>query len=166
MDRNDSLAPDFLDFITCLNARKVEFVLIGGYAVGVHGVIRATGDIDFLYRRTEANVRRLCEAMEEFGAPSNVIDFETLMAPATISMLGRPPYRIDLLGEIDGVSFEQVWTGSTEIVLDGEPMRVIGLAELRANKAATGRAKDREDLRKLPKVAGSEAQAGHRIRNE
>lgn len=157
MGPNDSLAADFLDFITCLNVRKVKFVLIGGYAVGVHGAVRATGDIDFLYRRTEANVRRLCEAMDDFGAPTNVIDFDTLMTPSTITMFGQPPYRIDLLGEIDGVSFEQVWTGTTGIVLDGEPVRVIGLAELRANKAATGRDKDREDLRKLPKVGGPEA---------
>ncbi|MEO6864387.1 MAG: nucleotidyltransferase [Gemmatimonadaceae bacterium] len=152
VESNDRLVPDFLDFVICLNVRKVEFVLVGGYAVGVHGFVRATGDIDFFYRRTEANVRRLCVAMEDFGAPSNVIDFETLMTPATISMFGRPPYRIDLLGDIDGVSFDQVWTGCTEIVLDGEQLRVIGLAELRANKMATGRKKDREDLRKLPNV--------------
>lgn len=62
---NDALSPDFLDFIVSLNEHKVVFVLVGGYALGVHGVVRATGDIDFLYRRTKQNVRRLCTAMLE-----------------------------------------------------------------------------------------------------
>ena len=66
-EANDALSPDFLDFIVCLNKRRVKVALVGGYALGVHGVIRATGDIDFLYRRTKANVLRLCSAMEDFG---------------------------------------------------------------------------------------------------
>jgi len=66
---NSALSPDFLDFIACLNEGDVDFVLVGGYALAFHGVIRATGDIDFVYRRTKKNVRRLCATMEDFGAP-------------------------------------------------------------------------------------------------
>jgi hypothetical protein len=146
---NDSLAPDFLDFVICLNAHDVDYVLVGGYALGVHGVVRATGDIDFLYRRAPENVRRLCEAMEEFGAPPVVIDYDVLMMPDRVTMFGSPPYRIDLLSDISGVTFEQVWAGCLQIEVQGQLMRVIGPEELRLNKAATGRRKDADDLRKL-----------------
>jgi predicted nucleotidyltransferase len=146
---NDSLAPDFLDFIASLNEHRVDFVLIGGYALGVHGVIRATSDIDFLYRRTKAVVRRLCAAMDSFGAPSEVIDEVALMTPEIVTQFGVPPYRIDLLNAIDGVTFEEVWAGATTITVQGQPLRVIGVKELRTNKAAAGRRKDVEDVRKL-----------------
>ena len=147
---NDALSADFRDFITALSGRQVEFVLVGGYAVGAYGVIRATADIDFLYRRTPANVARLCDALRDFGAPRNVVDAESLLTPDTVVMFGSPPHRIDLLGDISGVDFEAVWSGSRRIVLDGLPLQLIGLAELRRNKAATGRAKDKADLRQLP----------------
>lgn len=157
---NDSFAPDFLDFIACLNEGGVEFVLVGGYAVGVHGVVRATADLDILYRRTEDNVGRLCRALEEFGAPAQLIDPDALLAPDTVTMFGAPPLRIDLLGDISGVSFEQVWVGCVDIVLEDQPLRVIGLAELRANKAATGRPRDIDDLRRLAVAARTRPKPG------
>ena len=146
---NDALAVDFLDFIACLNERDVDFVLVGGYALGVHGVVRATADIDLLFRRTRKTVRRLCDAMHDFGAPAEVIDEEALMTPETVTQFGRPPHRIDLLSAIDGVGFAEVWKGAMTIVLGGQRIRVIGLDELRRNKTAAGRPKDLEDLRRL-----------------
>lgn len=148
---NNVLSPDFLDFITCLNEHGVDFVLVGGYALAIHGVVRATGDIDFLYRRTRAMVHRLCAAMEEFGAPTDVIDEDALLTPEIVTQFGQPPHRIDLLNEIDGVTFKKVWAGATVLTIQGQTMRVIGLAELRANKASTGRPKDAEDVRRLTK---------------
>jgi predicted nucleotidyltransferase len=146
---NDTLSPDFLDFIVALNEQKVDFVLVGGYALGVHGIVRATGDIDFLYRATNANVRRLCNAMIDFGAPPEVIDEETLLEPRIVTQFGQPPYRIDLLNAIDGVTFAEVWRGADVTSLQGQEVRVIGLKELKANKSATGRKKDKEDVRRL-----------------
>jgi len=146
---DDTLSPDFLDFIVSLNLHGVDSVLVGGYAMGVHGVVRATGDIDFLYRATKRNVRRLCNAMIDFGAPPEIIDEETLLQPGIVTQFGQPPYRIDLLNEIDGVSFAQVWQGAELTSLEGQEVRVIGLKELKANKSATGRKKDREDVRRL-----------------
>lgn len=146
---NDALSPDFLDFITCLKIRRVDFVLVGGYALGLHGVIRATGDIDFLYRRTRVTVRRLCAAMEDFGAPPVVINPDALLRPEMVTQFGQPPYRIDLLSTIDGVTFKEVWDGATKAVIDGQSIRVIGRRELQKNKEATGRKKDTEDARKL-----------------
>lgn len=148
-EKNDVLSPDFLDFIMYLDRRRVDYVLVGGYALAIYGVVRATGDIDFLYRRTKSNVRRLCAALEEFGAPPLVIDENALQTPHTVTQFGKPPYRIDLLNSIDGVTFEQVWKGATHTMIGDQDVKVIGLTELRANKSATGRKKDMDDVRKL-----------------
>lgn len=151
---NAALADDFRDCIACLNAHQVHFVLVGGYAVGWHGVVRATGDIDFLYEQTEDNVRRLCDALQDFGAPEHVIDPEFLLSPDAVTQIGLEPFRIDLLAAITGVTFDEVRAGAVEIELEGQRLLVIGINELRANKRATGRAKDRDDLRRLAAAEG------------
>ena len=148
-ESNRGLSPDFQDFVVSLNEHQVAFVLVGGYALAVHGVIRATGDIDFLYRRTKRNVHALMAAMNAFGAPPNVVDEKALMTTGIVTQFGQSPHRIDLLNEIDGVTFPEVWNGATTATVDGQRMRVIGLRELRKNKGATGRRKDQEDLRRL-----------------
>lgn len=150
-----ALSPDFLDFIVTLIENKVDVVLVGGYALAVHGVIRATGDIDFLYRCTPANVSRLCAALREFGAPENIIDEQALLQPDIVTQFGQPPHRIDLLNAIDGVTFEEVWKGAERTDIDGNRVRVIGHRELERNKAATGRKKDLSDIRALKARPGS-----------
>ena len=148
----DRFGVDFLDFIAEMNAQRVDYVLVGGYAVGVHGVVRATANIDFLYRSTPSNVARLCSALIEFGAPDVIVNPDDLLKPDMVSAFGPPPHRIDLLSSITGVSFNAVWTSSMLVDIAGQSVRVIGLAALRKNKAATGRTKDREDLRLLRKA--------------
>lgn len=147
--QNDGLPPDFADFIATLTKYRVDCVLIGGYALGIHGVVRATGDIDFLYRATRANVRRLCNALAEFGAPQNVMDEAALLTPETITHFGQPPLRIDLFNDIDGVTFKEVWKGASIVTAGVSKIRVIGRAELLANKLATGRPRDLDDARNL-----------------
>ncbi|MCU0636345.1 MAG: hypothetical protein MUE41_15870 [Gemmatimonadaceae bacterium] len=149
---HDVLGADVRDFIAAMNARRVEFVLVGGYAVGAYGVIRATSDIDFLYRRTRKNVQRLCQALHDFGAPPDIIDAPALLAPDAVVMFGSPPQRIDLLGDISGVDFDTVWASTLVVELDTVTLRIIGLADLRKNKAASGRSKDKADLKLLPKA--------------
>ena len=144
-----ALAGDFADCIAVLNAHGVEFILVGGFAVGWHGVVRATGDIDFLYEQTPKNVKRLCNALEEFGAPAHLIDADFLLSRNAVTQIGNEPFRIDLLSSISGVSFEKVRAGAVETSIAGQRMLIIGLEELRVNKRATGRVKDREDLRRL-----------------
>ena len=144
-----AFSEDFRDFIDVLRTHHVDAVLVGGYALGVHGVIRATGDMDFLYRRTRKNVERLVAAMNEFGAPAEVVDADALMAADSVSQFGEPPHRIDLLSGIDGVTYAEVSRGAVTAKIGGRALRVIGLAELMKNKAATGREKDEDDLRRL-----------------
>ncbi len=146
---NAALSPDFLDFIACLDEQHVDFVLVGAYALGLHGVVRATGDLDILYRRSRANVRRLLAAMQEFGAPAEVIDQQALLTPDIVTQFGQPPFRIDLINAIDGVTFAEVWKGAVAVAIARRQVRVIGLDELRKNKRATGRKKDKDDLRRL-----------------
>jgi predicted nucleotidyltransferase len=153
----DPLSPHFVDFIACLNERAVEYLLVGGYALGAHGVVRATRDIDFFYRPTVRNVDALCAALVDFGAPSSVIDKDSLLNPAIVTQFGQSPHRIDLMGEISGVTFAEAWKGSLEATLSGVTLRVIGLEELRRNKAATGRGKDADDLKKLRRRRGPKA---------
>lgn len=148
---NEAFSPDFLDFMKCLGTHRVDCVLVGGYALGVHGVIRATVDIDFLYRRTETNVHRLHAALLEFCAPPQVLDIDVLMTPNIVTQFGQPPLRIDLLNDIDGVSFDEVWDGAIVRTMGDQPLRVIGLAELIRNKESTRRARDRDDAQRLRK---------------
>lgn len=124
-------------------------MLVGGYAVGWHGVVRATGDIDFLYQQTDDNVERLCSALRAFGAPGHLIDPEFLMSANAETQIGHEPLRIDLLAAITGVAFDEVRAGVNEAELEGQRMLVIGIRELRANKRATGRPRDHDDLRRL-----------------
>lgn len=141
---------DFLDFIQALNASGVEYLLVGGYAVGIHGHVRATSDIDFLYRPTPENVARLVEALRHFGAPPDVIDPTHLATPDSVTAFGVPPTRIDLLATISGLTFDQATAGALQIEVAGESLPIIGLAALRANKQASGRERDLDDLRRLP----------------
>lgn len=151
---------DFLDFIRALNAHAVEFMLVGGYAVGMYGHVRATTDIDFFYRCTTENVQRLMRAMAMFGAPAGLIDAKHLAMADAVTQLGAPPIRIDLLSSISGVTFEEAATDTVIVVIAGETLPVIGIAALRANKQATQRRKDREDLRNLPTTPGRKHRPG------
>ncbi|MBL0939262.1 MAG: nucleotidyltransferase [Gemmatimonadaceae bacterium] len=141
---------DFRDFIANLNEAGVEYVLVGGYAVGAYGYVRATSDIDFFYHQTKENIERLIEALRKFGAPEALIDASHLGRPAAMTALGAPPTQIELLAEISGVTFAEATRDALILDIDGEPLRIIGLAALRANKQASGRRKDRDDLQHLP----------------
>ncbi len=140
---------DFVDFVHAMNTRGVEYLLVGGYAVGVYGHVRATVDIDFFYRRTSENVTRLLAALQDFGAPPVTLDRSHLEMPDAVTAFGEPPMRIDLLSEICGVSFDAAQVESMEARVAGEAVPVIGLAALLANKRASGRRKDLDDLAHL-----------------
>ena len=148
-DDNLALPRDFRDFVRLLQAHGVEFVLVGAYAVGAHGRVRATGDIDFLYRASAGYVQRLCDAMRAFGAPANLIDPEFLQSGGSVTQIGNAPRRIDLLESISGVTFDAVWSRAIQSGIDGETMPVISFEDLLVNKRSTGRKKDIQDAKFL-----------------
>jgi predicted nucleotidyltransferase len=149
------LFPDFREMLYALSEAKVEFLLVGAHAVGIHGITRATEDIDFFVRPSSENAVRLWHALTMFGAPLSELSLDDFTTPDVVYQVGVPPVRIDIMTSISGVDFVTAWANRVEMQYDGLIIPVIGLKELIANKAASGRPKDAIDL-KLLKDASSE----------
>jgi Nucleotidyl transferase AbiEii toxin, Type IV TA system len=140
------LSRDWTEFLSVLIARRVRFVLVGGHAVAGHGEPRLTEDLDLFVEPTTANAKRLREALEDFGFGAVAPDVEELATPDKIFMLGRKPWRIDILTGIDGVTFREVWSTKVEADFAVSPLFVIGREALLANKRAAARDKDLLDV--------------------
>lgn len=147
----NSLDQDFKEFIELLNAHKVRYMVVGGYAVAYHGYLRFTGDIDVWVEVSSANAALLVQVMRDFGFGS-MYQEPDFLAPGGIIQLGVAPVRIDILNEIDGVTFADSYAACEPSIWDGVSVNFISLADLRKNKASTGRRKDAADLRNLNKV--------------
>ncbi|MBL9175145.1 MAG: hypothetical protein JNL10_16520 [Verrucomicrobiales bacterium] len=153
----DHFSADTRSFLALLHRHRVRYVIVGGEAVIFHGYARYTGDVDFLYDRSEANVRALYAALTEFwdGDIPGIHAPDELLEEAIVIQFGRPPNRIDLLSSIDGAGFEEAW--NTRVIVeiaaepDEKPVPVfnLGLETLLKNKAAAARPKDLDDLRYL-----------------
>lgn len=154
------LPDDFRDCIRAMHLHGVEFVLVGAHALGVHGIVRATGDIDLLYRQTPSNVASLCAALRDFGAPPALIDPVFMQSRDAIVQIGLPPLRIDLLAAISGVPFDEAWSGALRVRYATHELRVLGIRELLANKRASGRPKDLDDVRRLETKVRRDGPAG------
>jgi len=143
---------NFLEFIECLNKRGAKYVLIGGYAVVLNGHSRSTGDIDFFIERTEDNIDKVLQAIEDFGFGGIGFTREDLMDEGSIVQMGVPPLRIDILSSLPGVRFEEVWENANEYEEEGIKLKVININHLIANKLAVGRDKDKADVTALQKI--------------
>jgi predicted nucleotidyltransferase len=143
------LQKDLREFVELLLSRSVEFVVVGGHAVAFHGYARLTDDVDLFVRPTLENGARLVSSLEEFGFGSIGVTAETFTHPDRVIQLGRPPNRIDLLTNIYGVTFDEVWSSRVAADLDGLKVFMIGRDALIKNKRATGRAQDIADVEKL-----------------
>ena len=147
---NQMLPDDFKEFLKLLNDRKVEYLLIGGYAVGYHGYPRTTADIDVWVAISKENAEKLIEVFSAFGIPSDQVNTSLFMTPGNIVRMGVAPIRIEVLNEIDGVEFHDCLSRSSTEEMDGILVNLISLTDLRANKLASGRYKDLDDLEHLP----------------
>lgn len=145
------LNKDLHEFLGLLNANKVEYLIVGAFAVAYHGFPRYTADLDVLIRPTQENADRILRAMSQFGFASLGITAADLQTPQSIIQLGVKPNRIDLLTAISGVSFDEAWFTRKEAELDGISTQYIGLAALLRNKESTGRARDLGDAEELRK---------------
>ncbi|MEW6743603.1 MAG: hypothetical protein AB1486_12675 [Planctomycetota bacterium] len=137
---------DFVDMLSALSAAGAEYLVVGAHAMAVHGLPRATGDLDIWVRPTTENARKVFRALAEFGAPLGDLTVEDLGTPALVFQIGVPPCRIDIMTEIDGVTFEQAWQGSTTVTLSNLSVPVLGRRELLINKRASRRPKDLADI--------------------
>jgi len=133
-----------------LNSNRVEYLLIGGYAVGIHGHIRATNDLDVWVNISPENAARIDRSLREFGFASAGLTPGLFLEPNNVVRMGVPPIRIEILTSVSGVEFESCYAEKEMIRIEDVVVPVISLARLRQNKAASARAKDLADLENLP----------------
>lgn len=146
------LPPDFSDFLNLLARHEVAYLLIGGYAVGFHGYVRTTMDMDVWIRVDPENAAKMARVLVDFGFAENAVSPELFLDPGVVRM-GVPPLRLEVLKEISGVDFDDCYPERVTTVVDGLEIQLIGLAKLRLNKKASGRAKDLADLEQLPDIS-------------
>jgi hypothetical protein len=149
------LNPDWTQFLSAMIARGVRFVLVGGHAVAAHGEPRLTEDLDVFVEPTPRNAGRLREALVDFGFGTVAPPAEDLAIADRIFMLGRKPWRIDILTGIDGVTFPEAWASRVKAEFVRAPLFVIGRQALLANKRAAGRDKDLLDITLLERHSRS-----------
>lgn len=143
--------PDFIDFLSALLEAEARFLVVGAHALAVHGVPRATGDIDIWIERSPKNAARVWRAFEEFGAPAVTLGVkpEDLERPDIVIQIGLPPRRIDVLTDVSGLEFDDAWRGRIVHRVGQLDVPFLGRDALIRNKRATGRFKDMGDLEAL-----------------
>ncbi len=145
------LPQDFLEFIQLLNKHRVEYVIIGGYAVAIYGYVRYTGDIDFFIAISAENAERMVAVFNRFGLMQPDINTGLFMEPGKILRIGAEPMRLEVLNQISGVTFDACYQNRREVSIDGTTVNFVGYAELLKNKQAAGREKDLADAAELQK---------------
>lgn len=143
------LPRDFKDFLELLKSHQVEYLLIGGYAVGYYGYPRATGDMDIWIAIHPRNAARVVAALKEFGFDVPNLSVNLFLQENKITRMGIPPMRIEILTTISGVSFAECYAKRTTTIIDGIEINLISLPDLKINKKASGRFKDLSDLANL-----------------
>ena len=142
------LPPDFREFLQLLGSHKIRYLLVSGYAVGYYGYPQATADMDIWVATDAENVARLLAALGEFGFAG--VDAGLFAKEQQVIRMGVPPLRIELLTGVSGVEFESCYSQRSLVNLGGVEVSLIGLEDLKINKAASGRHKDLNDLEHLP----------------
>ena len=146
------LHPDWKEFFDLLQSRKVDFVIVGAWALAAHGKPRSTGDIDILIRPSLDSARRLIDVLSNFGFGSLEVTAEQLSIPDRRLVIGNPPFQIDIMTGISGVAFDQIWQNKVELALAGIRLPFIGINEYMQNKRAAGRPKDLADLHEMEQI--------------
>ncbi len=142
---------DFRDILAELLAARARFLVVGAHAMAVHGVPRATGDLDLWIDSREENAHRVWTALMRFGAPVEAlgVSLGDLMNPGMIIQIGLPPRRIDVMTSVTGLAFENAWTTRVTHEVDHLQVPFVGRDALLKNKLATGRPKDLADINVL-----------------
>ena len=156
---------DFLDLFRLLNQHGAKYLLVGGYAVVLHGHNRFTGDLDVFIQRTRENAEAVCAAYHEFGLGRGEVTAKDFLEDRRLIRAGFEPMRLEILNRISGVTFDDCYSNRMEVEIDSVRIMVIGRDDLIANKLASGRDKDLLDVRKLTKGAVSKRGPG-RPRNK
>ena len=145
------MTDDFGDVLREFVAHQVIVLVVWAHALAVHGVPRATGDLDVLVQANPATAARVVAALASFGAPIDDLGIsrDDFVRPDVVAQLGLPPYRIDILTSISGVEFDAAWDDRVDGNVAGVDVPVLGRASFRKNKRASGRPQDLADLHAL-----------------
>ena len=144
-----NLQKDLKEFVASLNAKRVEFLVVGAHALAYHGHPRFTGDLDIALARSEENAVKVIEALHDFGFSDLSISLDDFQQEDRIVQLGVAPNRIDLHTSLSGITFEEAWADRIEAQLGDLPVHMISRSHLIANKRATGRPQDLADIASL-----------------
>jgi hypothetical protein len=144
-----ALDKDWQDFLAALETHGVEYMLVGGIALGIYGHVRYTKDLDVWFRGTEANAEKLIAALRSFGFHDLTAAPSAFCKPRAMLVLGKAPNAIELINFADGVNFEACYPRRIIVPLGGIHVAVIGLNDLRINKQSVGRLQDLADLEHL-----------------
>lgn len=140
---------DFVDLLRAFIAAEVRFLIVGAYALALHGRPRATGDLDVWVEPTALNADRVMRGLASFGAPVAEISAADLARPGVVYQIGVPPGRIDILTELTGLTFAEAWPDRLARPFGDVTVPFIGRASFIRNKRATGRPKDIGDIEGL-----------------
>jgi hypothetical protein len=143
------LPKDLKDLLLAFNDQHVRYLIVGGYAFGVHAEPRATKDLDIFISPDAENSEAVFRALTQYGAPLQGLSPQDFMDGSAFQ-IGQPPARVDLLQQIDGVTFDEAWSHRIEGMIEGEvPAAVISRDDLIRNKLVSGREQDLLDVKKL-----------------
>lgn len=140
---------DFEEFLRLLSQESTEFLIIGGYAVAFHGYARATDDLDVFFRNADDNITRLRSALDLFGLPTTEEQAREFSDPGSIIRLGFAPFRIEMMNDISGITFEEAWGQRIAGQFGEVDVFFISLPDLLTNKRASARPKDLSDIDEL-----------------
>ena len=144
---------DLKDLLRAFNEHGVKYLVVGGYAFGVHAEPRATKDLDLLVRSDQGNSAAVYRALTQYGTPLDELSPQDFVDGSAFQV-GQPPARVEILQRIDGVTFDEAWQNRIEGLLDGEvKVNVISKDDLIRNKLASGREQDLLDVKKLRSAA-------------
>jgi hypothetical protein len=142
----ETIHQDWIEFLNALLSENTKFLLIGAHALAFHVEARLTEDLDVFVEPSPENARRVLAAVEKFGFGGLIADSAELSEPGRVFMLGRKPWRIDILTGIDGILFEEAWASREPVNFHGVSLFIIGREALLKNKRASGRKKDLVDV--------------------
>ncbi len=143
---------DWKEWLSLLNSEGVDYLVIGGIAVGFHGLPRYTADIDLLVRATKENGERIVKALEKFGFGSLMVQPDAFCGEDKLLALGNEPLRIDIFTSIPGVRFEEAWPRRSLVHIDTIPVSVLSFDDLVSTKQAVGRPQDLADVSRIIKI--------------
>ncbi|MCH8010834.1 MAG: nucleotidyltransferase [Candidatus Marinimicrobia bacterium] len=143
------LNQDYKEMLSILLEEKVEFLLVGAYALAAHGFPRATGDIDIFIRPSFINSQKVHKSLLKFGTPMGNINTNDFEKSGVIFQIGIAPRRIDIINDIDGVSFDSAFEDKIIVEIDGLKIPIISKEKMIKNKESTGRDQDTLDAKML-----------------